>query len=369
MSLIWTLTGQLSQGGRPRTIPLQATPFRVGRRTDLSLCLSRQAVSSLHAEFTLDGEALFLRDLQSTNGTYVNGDRIKGQVEVYRDDLVQFADMPFRLGRQPSDMNSRTLHEDVGDQALGLVHFDQLIHDHGLLSHFQPIVDLRTLQTVAYEILSRSGLAGLENPGAMFDVAMQLDREIELSRVMRVEGIRTSALFPEPPHVFINTHPLELADDGLLESIAELRRLALSQPITIEIHEAAVGDVSRMKELRAGLHDLDMRLAFDDFGAGQARLFELGEVRPHYLKFDRQMVKDIDQASAPRQQMVAHLVQLVAELGVVPLAEGIEREAEGDVCREMGFELVQGFYYGRPAAVSAHLETATSASGTPFSPG
>ena len=78
------------------------------------------------------------------------------------------------------------------------------------------------------------------------------------------------------------------------------------------------------------------------------------------------MVKDIDQASAQRQQMVAHLVQLVAELGVVPLAEGIEREAEGDVCREMGFELVQGFFYGRPAPMSALMEMAASASSAAF---
>ena len=232
------------------------------------ISVARQAVSSLHAEFIVDDDALFLRDLQSTNGTYVNGDRMKGQVEVHPDDLIQFADMPFRLGRQSSDMESRTMQEDVCDRALGLVQFDKLIHDRAMLSHFQPIVDLRNNQTVAYEILSRSRLVGLEHPLAMFEVATQLNREIELSRAMRMVGIRTCALFPEPPHVFINTHPLELADDGLLDSITGLRRLTASQPITIEIHEAAVGDVSLMKELRARLHDLDMRLAFDDFGAG-----------------------------------------------------------------------------------------------------
>ncbi len=295
-----------------------------------------------------------MRDLQSTNGTYVNGERVNGPVEVHRDDLIQFADMPFRLNCQSTELDSRTMQEDVCDRALGLVQFDKLLNERALLSYFQPVVELNGQRTVAYEILSRSRLVGLEHPMAMFEAAAQMNMEIELSRVMRIEGVRTSALFPEPPHVFVNTHPMELAEDGLLDTMQGLRRIAASQPITIEIHEAAVGDVSTMKELRAGLNDLDMRLAFDDFGAGQARLLELTEVRPHYLKFDRKMVQNIDQASQQRQQMLAHLVQLVTELGVVPLAEGIEREEEGTVCREMGFVLAQGFFYGRPAPVPAH---------------
>jgi EAL domain-containing protein (putative c-di-GMP-specific phosphodiesterase class I) len=186
--------------------------------------------------------------------------------------------------------------------------------------------------------------------------------EVELSRVMRIEGVRTSAMFPEPPHVFVNTHPTELATEGLIESMKALRRIAGSQRITVEIHEAAVTDASTLTELRAELRDLNMWLAFDDFGAGQARLCELAEVRPDYLKFDRQMVQNIHQASSQRQQMLAHLVQLVAELGIAPLAEGIECAEEGNVCREMGFALAQGFYYGRPAPVPGHTLSAQIAS-------
>jgi len=188
----------------------------------------------------------------------------------------------------------------------------------------------------------------------MFRTAAQLNMEHELSRLMRIEGVRTSAMFPEPPHIFVNTHPVELANDGFLEMMAALRRLAHSQQITVEIHEAAVTDLSTMKEIQVGLDDLNMQLAFDDFGAGQARLFELAEIRPKYLKFDRQMIHDIHQASHDRQQMLENLVRLVSELGVIPLAEGVECAEEGDVCAEMGFILAQGYHYGRPAPVAAY---------------
>ena len=350
----WVLIGCSGRGERPSRVPIRVTPFQVGRRTDATLCLARRSVSGIHAEFVLEGDTLFLRDLQSTNGTYVNGDRIHELVEVHQDDLIQFADLPFRLSRESKECDSRTMHEDVYDRALGFVQFDKLLNERAIVSYFQPIVDLRDNRTIAYEILSRSRLVGLETPASMFYTAAQLNMEHELSRLMRIEGVRTSTLFPDPPHLFLNTHPVELSTDGFLDMMVALRQLAMSQPITVEIHEAAVTDVSTMKELRAGLDELNMRLAFDDFGAGQARLCELAEVRPDYLKFDREMIRDIH-TSPQRQQMLAHLVEIVIELGVVPLAEGIESAAEAEICRQVGFQLAQGFHFGHPAPVPSYL--------------
>lgn len=354
MTSTWILTGRLGQDEQASNIPLRTMPFQIGRRTDLALCLARRSVSSLHAEFADENGALFLHDLHSTNGTFVNGDRILERIEVHQGDLIQFADMPFRLGCRSRESDSRTMQEDVYDRALGFVQFDKLLHERAIVSYFQPIVDLRDLRTVAYEILSRSRLVGLETPAAMFYTAAQLNMEHELSRLMRIEGVRTSTMFPEPPHIFLNTHPIELATGGFLDMMAALRRLAVSQEITVEIHEAAVTDVATMKEIKSGLDELNMRLAFDDFGAGQARLCELAEVRPQYLKFDRQMIHDIHRASQDRQQMLAHLVRIIIELGIIPLAEGIECAEEGTTCAQMGFVLAQGYHYAMPAPVTAY---------------
>ena len=52
-------------------------------------------------------------------------------------------------------------------------------------------------------------------------------------------------------------------------------------------------------------------------------------------------------------------MQMVRNLGITSLAEGVETEAEDDACRQMGFELGQGYLYGRPApprTLSASLE-------------
>lgn len=59
-----------------------------------------------------------------------------------------------------------------------------------------------------------------------------------------------------------------------------MRRQHPALPVAIGVHETTVTDPRSMRELRAALATLDIRLAFDDFGAGQSRLLELAESPP-----------------------------------------------------------------------------------------
>jgi EAL domain-containing protein (putative c-di-GMP-specific phosphodiesterase class I) len=131
----------------------------------------------------------------------------------------------------------------------------------------------------------------------------------------------------------------------------------------LEIHEASVTESEPMRTLRAALTDLRMGLAYDDFGAGQARLVQLVEVPPDYLKFDMKLVQNLQTAAQERQRMLASLVQMVRELGITPLAEGIETAGDDEICRQIGFTCGQGFYYGYPALPKSLL-TPLGAAGT-----
>jgi len=290
-----------------------------------------------------------LHDLGSTNGTYVNGNRLSGAIELKQDDLVQFADVALRLQRHAGAVTSATIQEDVYDQALALVQFDKLMSERQVSPYYQPIVDLASGETIAYEVLGRSRLYGIETPGAMFRAAAKLNLEVQLSNMLRWEGVLQSSCFATSPHLFVNTHPRELVETGLIDAMRAIRETRPLQPLTLEIHEGAVTNVKQMIEIRAALADLDIRLAFDDFGAGQARLVELVNVKPDYLKFDITLIHDLDEASSQKQQMVSSLVRMARDIGIVPLAEGVERDEESCICSDLGFELGQGFFYGKPA--------------------
>jgi len=101
--------------------------------------------------------------------------------------------------------------------------------------------------------------------------------------------------------------------------------------------------------VRGVLKELNILLSYDDFGSGQARLLELMEAPPDVLKFDISLVRDIHQRSAASQAVLAALVKMSKEIGVRTLAEGVEIQQEAEVCRQMGFDFAQGYFFGKPA--------------------
>ncbi len=350
---VWFLSGPTQPGEAVVHAPIDGNPYIVGRKTGVSLKLQFRTVSGNHASLWVENGVLLLKDMGSTNGTYINGRRIEADetVQVSEEDLIHFAEAPFRVRRQsPTGMTHGTIAENVCDQALALVQFDRLMSQRLVKPHFQSIVNLEDETSIGYEILGRGSVFGLESVTAMFHAAEQLSLEVELSRLLRWEGIRVGRDLPEQPTLFVNTHPREMDDvPGLIDSLKQVREMTGNTSLVLEIHESSVTNPVRMNTLHAALREMGIRLAYDDFGSGQARLAELIGARPDFVKFDISLIRGIDSATGERRRMLETLVQMVRDLEIRALAEGIETPEEAEACKELGFDLAQGFYYGRPS--------------------
>ena len=351
----WMLAQGSAENNDAQMIIVHPVPFSVGRKPGCGLQLNNRTVSGHHADLYLDRGQMWVLDRQSTNGTYVNGRRITEATPLREEDLLQFADMAFRVKCEQRVTTCQTLQEDVCDQALALVQFDRLMENKLVTPFFQPILEMQTSRLIGYEVLARSRLFGLESCAAMFNAAARMNMEVELSRLLRWEGIREGLMFPPNTQLFVNTHPLEIRREGLIESLAQVRQLSQEVPIVLEIHEAAVTNPSEMREMRARLRALKIGIAYDDFGAGQTRLSELVEAPPDYLKFDISLIRKIDQATPERIRMLKSLINMVIDLGIQPLAEGVETQEEAAACRELGFTSAQGYHFGRPAPVRQYI--------------
>lgn len=343
----WVLTGAVETGGSVTQIPVHTTKFQVGRRPDVNLSLPRNSVSKLHAELLNVDHLLIVRDLHSTNGTYVNGRRISEDTPIDEGDIVQFADAEFRVSRKQQASVDQTMASSPEEWQWAISSINELLHQRQLIPFYQPIVELQGGTVIGYEVLARSAISRLATPYEMFQAAALMGVESALSVLSREMGLEQAASLSAPTKLFLNTHPAEHDGKGLVESLEKLLQSRSDLPIVLELHEGAITDLGQMRELRAELRRLGIGLAFDDFGAGQSRLVELAEIAPDYLKFDIGLIRDIH-TSQPRRQLVGSILKLSGEMGITSLAEGIEQEAEAAVCREMGFTLAQGFYYGRP---------------------
>ena len=360
------------EGGSLTRYRIRAFPFRIGRRQGLEMVLPSESVSKVHAEIYAVGSDLRLRDLGSRNGTFLNRTLVQDEA-VGEGDILHFADFEFRLRRSedkdaPSEEESGARPTTVVVKRRDLPHrlaagtreLRELLRDELVTSVFQPIVLLSRGTVAAYEALGRGRHPELpESPLDLLRIAESIGVEAELSQLFRRKAVELAGPRTDLPTIFLNTHPIELDRPGLLDSLEALRAIAPHLDLALEIHEKVFKRaseteatyLSRIKEVRELLLERNVALAYDDFGAGQARLIELAEAPPHYLKFDQRFIHEVDRAPAGKRRLLHSLLSLARDLLVKTVAEGIETAAEARACTELGFTHGQGFHLGRPLPV------------------
>lgn len=353
----WYLEGLINDGRVLLRLPLEELPVVIGRERGLALADCTPLMSRRHAEIDGREGGLVLRDLGSTNGTFVNHAFVSEETRLRDGDIIHFADAEFRVCREVAsgheDPTTTGVFEGPLSGALPTEkrNLIELLDTNAVTALFHPVVTLSDERVFAYECLGRGSHAQLsDSPTELFRIAEAAGSEVRLSEMMRHHGVALarSAGVAEP--LFVNIHPLETREpDRLLDDLGTIRQQYPQLTLVLEIHERALSSVTDMAAIRARLRDLGVGLAYDDFGAGQARFMELAEVPPDYLKFDMSLVRDIDRAGAKRQEMLQMLVRFARETGIDPVAEGVSRRGEARACRELGFELAQGFLFGHPA--------------------
>lgn len=347
------------QGGPPERVGLKTLPFKVGRADSNDQTLFSSVVSKHHAAFIDNGGCYAVRDLESTNGTFVNGARITERL-LADGDIVHLGPIEFCFRVTGTHPEAALASRNVGaTQALpqsvphsiirGTQRLRELIELEAVEMVYQPIVDLRTREIVAYEALARGTHPSLSSsPTGLLQLAEECGMTVALSQLFRRLAVAGADRLPVDNRLFLNIHPRELVDDGFVESLEALKASAPSaNPLVLEIAEASVTNVSAMARTRDAFTKLGFEFAYDDFGAGQARLLELTDIPPHYLKLDMAVIKGIE-ALQPRQDLVKALLSVVRTLGVKVIAEGVETEPSAAMCRELGCHLGQGFLFGRP---------------------
>lgn len=340
---------------------LREFPAVIGRATDAHVQLPFDSVSRRHAEIGRNtGGRLTIRDLGSTNGTFVNGTRIDRVEALLAGDVIHIGDVELRLAESvntlpPDDDAATRMGLNVsGHSPIPVREFAELLDQELVTGYRQPIVG-RDGRAIGYELLGRGTHPSLsEAPGVLFGLAEMAQQEARLSRLMRRRCFDEAARARLNGRLFFNTHPAECVDPApLLEELRRLRKLFPDLRLVFEVHEKAVTDLARMAEIRDELVRLEIELAYDDFGAGQARLRELVEVPPHYLKFDMSLVRGVGQPESPRYRMLESLNSMIRALGISTLAEGVEDAADASACKTIGIDYFQGFYFGRPEPINS----------------
>jgi EAL domain-containing protein (putative c-di-GMP-specific phosphodiesterase class I) len=268
--------------------------------------------------------------------------------------LVDFADLAGALlGPQLTDRGvARRIHAEI----------EGIIEERAFATVFQPIVDMRTGLTIGYEALTRftDGAA----PDRRFGdaVAIGLDCELELATLEAAIGAARSGV-SRSRFLHLNVSP-ELVVRGT--DLGELLR-GVPHRLVLEITEHAI--VRDYAEFRRAIASLGrpVRLAVDDAGAGFASLRHILELDPAFVKLDISLIRGIDRDPA-KQALVAGMRHFARTTKCRLIAEGVESEAEAQTLAELDVRLVQGYLFGRPAALSPLRAKSAGADHLPDAP-
>lgn len=217
---------------------------------------------------------------------------------------------------------------------------------------YQPILDLRSRETLGYEGLTR-GPQGteVESPYMLFDIATESELVFELDRLCRRNAIVSAAGLKPQYKLFVNLLPTTIQDPEFqgerMLSFLKANNLSPSR-IVLEITERlAIENYDLFLEAMKTFTDLGFEVAIDDMGAGYSGLEKIVHLNPRYLKFDLMMVRDID-TSFVKREMLKAIHSLAENVGADVIAEGIERVEELETLVELGIPYGQGFLFARP---------------------
>jgi diguanylate cyclase (GGDEF)-like protein len=166
-----------------------------------------------------------------------------------------------------------------------------------------------------------------------------------------------------PPRVSVNVCAQQLEDAEFPRAVRRaLDKYALpAELLELEVtYDALAANASAAAVAR--LVQLGVRLALDDFNAGQPGASELRHLPVNVVKLDRALLRDVPH-DGESSALVEASIRMAHALGKRIVAKGIERIEQLDFLRERRCDVAQGFYLARPLAAGALMDLLLARSG------
>lgn len=226
----------------------------------------------------------------------------------------------------------------------------------------QPIVELASGQTTAFELLARLPSPGgaLLLPGAFLKIAEQNGLMAEIDSLVlnsALDYLNDRRLVKSGMRVHVNLSAAGFENGALLDLIGKRasgadRRL---ERLVLEITEpAAINDLPRAATAMERLRAAGCKIALDDFGVGYSSLQHLKALPLDYLKIDGEFVKSLTPNSAD-YLIVQAASQVAHGLGIQTIAEYVSDRDTAALLAAVGIDYGQGFQFGRPQPVERFL--------------
>ena len=257
------------------------------------------------------------------------------------------------VGYYSGDLYARFIYEEklIAD-------IDEAIEQHQLLVYYQPKYDIRGDNPVltSAEALVRWDHTelGFISPGDVIPLfesnglIRKIDRFVWRESAAQIRRIKDIYHVDLP--VSVNVSRINFFDPELEDVLLSVIRDYDLQPqeLILEITESAyANDEAHIDEVIADLRSKGFRIGMDDFGTGYSSLNMLTEMPIDILKLDMKFIHNmlVDEKS---RKLIELVLDIARFLNVPVVAEGVEEEPQYLMLKEMGLDIIQGYYFSAP---------------------
>lgn len=225
-----------------------------------------------------------------------------------------------------------------------------------LTSVFHPIVHAgEPTRAFAQEALLRGvDAAGAHvAPARLFEAARAAGLLFQLDLAARRTAIAAAAAHGVREVLFINFTPTAIYDPAtcLRSTVAAIDAAGIAHDrVVFEVIESdRTVDVAHLRRILDRYRDAGFRVALDDLGAGYSSLNLMHQLRPDFIKLDRELVSGVH-GDRHKAMVAATILDLAGRLDVPTIAEGIETPEELEWAVRHGATYAQGYLFARPSA-------------------
>jgi EAL domain-containing protein (putative c-di-GMP-specific phosphodiesterase class I) len=348
----------LVQGGPAQKTLLTQFPFTIGRNDSTDLPINSTRVSRQHAAIVRAGDIYRVRDLDSTNGTFVNGERIE-EATLNDGDILLIADIEFTFFSGMAQAPRKTVTQvisfrepdsaslKVGDLIRSVRRLQETILQASSRVGYEPIFNLASGQPVAQEAIGYPAPTGPTSTESDRMVAGTPSRlATRLREAFALVASQNALTRPEEKWIL----PLESSDVDLGFVSALLARLASRLPdrsqVVLSFPDTAVNDIAYFDELYAEVRRYGAGLCYREFAAGRSRVEDHRKSPPDFLKLSRAMLRGIAQ-DVNRRAQCEGVIRACREIGCEAIAVDVDDQQQAELLQRLGCRLGMGGYYAK----------------------
>ncbi|MFV2069774.1 MAG: FHA domain-containing protein, partial [Pirellulales bacterium] len=223
-----------ADGGEAEKTLLESFPFTIGRSESADLRIDSSRVSRTHAVIEPDGRGYRVRDNSSTNGTFVNGQRVE-KTQLEDGDMLVIADIEFsffsRDASAPQQTATMVMDHDsfsgsgrsaVIDLIRGVRRYQEMLTHRSIVNFYEPILDLSSEDLFGYEaVRAEEPRVGAASPQMLMATECRLTGR--LHQLCRMVAVEEAGPILGSARLFLKLYAAEIGTKGLAELLGKLR--------------------------------------------------------------------------------------------------------------------------------------------------